>query len=71
MDGSRPHGHKIDEESLIYDSRYGRMGVCKLCGIKMYRTLIATKPKRNRPHMSKKARKKLRAEVNKTKWDTK
>lgn len=58
--------HEIDESSLTYHPKYGRVGHCKKCGIKMFRSLIIT-PK-NKPRkenkLTKKERKRLRKKIN-------
>jgi len=61
--------HEIDENSLKYDKEYGRVGVCKKCNIKMYRIKINSKPKRTKPKMKKKLRRRLRNEQKKANSD--
>ena len=54
--------HEIDKDSLGYDKKYGRTGICKKCNIKMYRIKIINTPKRVKPKMKKKQRRRLRNE---------
>ena len=51
--------HEIAKTSLEYSKNYGRVGICKFCGRKMYATIITSNPKRTRPKMSKKERRKM------------
>ncbi len=53
--------HEIDPASEKYHKK-GRVGVCKHCGCKMYRTIFINNPRRETPHMSKKKRLKIRRE---------
>lgn len=52
--------HEIDESTLTYHPKYGRIGYCKKCGCKMYRSLINEKPKARKDKLSKKEKKQLR-----------
>ena len=39
--------HEPDPDSLQYDKRYGRIGICKKCGAKIYVTKFVV-PKKSR-----------------------
>ncbi len=53
--------HELDKSvPLIFDPKYGRMGVCKLCKRPVVFVRINFNPKRERPKMSKKERLKAR-----------
>jgi hypothetical protein len=54
--------HVMDEDSMEYDSRYGRKGVCKFCGTKLsFSRMVDNSKKKPKVHMSKKERKKAKA----------
>ena len=55
--------HEIDEKTIVYDKRYGRTGRCVKCGIEICAMRINHKPKRTRPKMKKKERRKLNEEL--------
>jgi len=52
--------HEINPDTVKWHPRYGRVGKCKLCKIRMFATTIINEPKRERPHISKKQRRKNR-----------
>jgi hypothetical protein len=53
--------HEMDEESLVYDKRFGRRGKCKLCGISMIHTTFVNMDKLpRREHLTKKERKRAK-----------
>lgn len=52
--------HEMDPDSIKYHKK-GRIGICKYCGCKLRRSIFVSL-KRERPHMSKKKRLKLRRE---------
>ena len=47
--------HEIDRGSIEYDSRWGRRGICKLCGARLI-MWIPAKTKTGKIHMNKKER---------------
>jgi len=51
--------HKMDPFTERYDHKLGRVGYCKKCKNKIYRAVINSNPKRERPKMKKKERRKL------------
>ena len=57
--------HVIDPDTVTYNKKYGRQGVCKLCGEKLVQYRFA-KTKHGKARMSKKARRKLMKENRET-----
>jgi len=56
--------HVLDPEvPLVFDPKYGRMGVCKLCRRPVVYVKINYNPKRERPKMSKKNRLRKRRDL--------
>ena len=52
--------HEADPATLKYNPRYGREGVCKLCGKRVSVVRYTDHPRRGRPHMTKKERRRSR-----------
>lgn len=61
--------HEIDPESVEFDSRYGRRGVCKHCGATLvqYTTHRPDPAKPGKIRMSKKQRKRIKKQIRETK----
>ena len=55
--------HEFKPESIKYDKKLGRIGICKNCGRKVFAYKIYHKPQRLRPKMKKKQRRKLNKEI--------
>lgn len=51
--------HEVEPKSIEYDKTYGRVGICKKCGCKVYAQRVNPNPKRTRVKMKKKERRKL------------
>jgi len=51
--------HRMDPMTERYDHKLGRVGYCSKCKKKIYRAIINSDPKRERPKMKKKERRKL------------
>lgn len=55
--------HEFDPKTIKWSPKYGRIGLCKKCGKRIYHYTFITKPKRMKPKMKKKARLKLRKKL--------
>jgi hypothetical protein len=61
--------HVVDENSIEFDSRYGRRGVCKYCGTTLvqYRIHRPDPAKQGKVKMSKKQRKRIKKQIRESK----
>jgi len=45
--------HEIDPNSIVYDKRYGRSGICKFCGCKLFVTNFYNPKKKGKKNGSR------------------
>jgi len=55
--------HEFKKNSIKYDKKYGRVGICKVCGKKIFAYKTYHKPKTKQVKMKKKERRKLNKEI--------
>jgi len=55
--------HEFKKDSIKYDKKFGRVGICKLCGRKVFAYKLYHKPQRIKVKMKKKQRRKLNKEM--------
>jgi len=55
--------HEFKPESIRYDKKLGRVGICKNCGRKVFACKTYHKLQRTRLKMKKKQRRKLNKEI--------
>jgi len=57
--------HEFKPETIKWDKKYGRTGICKKCERRIFQYKLYHKLQRIRPKMKKKQRRKLQKELKK------